>query len=95
LTLNPLKHLDPIGTLLLLFAGYGWAKPVPINPMNFRNANRDLIIVSIAGIVGNLLTAIVFVMIKRLFPSYFFSYAGLLFIEITITLNVRLAAFNH
>jgi Zn-dependent protease len=59
LTLNPLKHLDPIGTIALFFFRFGWAKPVPINPANFRNPTRDMAISSLAGPAANLLTAIV------------------------------------
>ena len=58
LTLNPLKHLDLMGTLLLLLVGFGWAKPVPVNPRNYRNPKRDDIIVSLAGITSNILLAI-------------------------------------
>lgn len=54
LTLNPLKHLDPVGTVCMLFLGFGWAKPVPINPRNFKNAWQDDFFVSIAGITMNL-----------------------------------------
>lgn len=54
LTLNPLKHMDPVGTLLMFFAGFGWAKPVPVNPNNYHNGRRDDIKVSLAGIVTNL-----------------------------------------
>nr|WP_315988467.1 site-2 protease family protein [Desulforamulus aquiferis] len=46
LTLNPIKHLDPIGTLLLFFAGFGWAKPVPVNPWNFDNPKQGMMLVS-------------------------------------------------
>ena len=53
LTLDPRKHLDPIGTLCMLFMRIGWAKPVPINPRNFRNYRRDYILVSFAGIAVN------------------------------------------
>ncbi|MBE5778782.1 MAG: site-2 protease family protein [Clostridiales bacterium] len=53
LTLNPAKHLDPIGTICMVLLGFGWAKPVPVNPRNFRNYRRDDILVSIAGIVTN------------------------------------------
>ena len=53
LSLNPLKHLDPVGTLALLFLGFGWARPVPVNPRNFGNYRRDDFLVSIAGIVVN------------------------------------------
>ena len=54
LSLDPRKHLDPIGTLCLVFLGFGWAKPVPVNPRNFDNYRRDDFLVSIAGITVNL-----------------------------------------
>ena len=54
LTLNPLRHLDPVGTILMFFAGFGYAKPVPVNPYNFRgDRNRDDFLVSIAGVTVN------------------------------------------
>jgi len=49
LTLNPLAHLDPLGSLLLLFAGFGWAKPVPVNPLNMRDPKKGFALVAIAG----------------------------------------------
>ncbi len=55
ITLNPLKHIDPIGFLCMLFAGFGWAHPVPVNPNNFRNYRRDDLKVSLAGITANLI----------------------------------------
>ena len=60
MSLNPLDHLDLIGTLCLLLVGFGWAKPVPVNPRNFRNYKRDDIIVSLAGVAMNLLQVVVF-----------------------------------
>jgi len=54
LSLDPRKHLDPIGTLCLVFLGFGWAKPVPVNPRNFDNYRRDDFLVSIAGITVNI-----------------------------------------
>jgi len=58
ITLNPLAHLDPIGSLLLLVAGFGWAKPVPVNPYNFRNGPRlGMAIVAFAGPFSNLVMA--------------------------------------
>ena len=57
-TLNPVKHLDPIGTLLLLVVGFGWAKPVPIQPGNFRSYRVGMFWVSIAGILVNLTIAV-------------------------------------
>lgn len=67
-TLNPLKHLDPVGVLMMLVLGVGWARPVPINPRNYRNYRRDDLLVSIAGIAMNL---ILFVL------GFFLSYAVL------------------
>ena len=54
-TLNPLKHLDPVGVLMMLVLGLGWARPVPVNPRNYRNYRRDDLLVSIAGIAMNLI----------------------------------------
>ncbi len=59
LTLNPLKHLDPIGTIAIFLIHFGWAKPVPVDPRNFRNPRRDMILVSLAGPMSNLATMIV------------------------------------
>ena len=59
LTLNPLAHLDPIGTLALMFAPIGWAKPVPIQPLNFRRPRRDDILVSGAGVTANFALGII------------------------------------
>ena len=55
LSLNPLKHLDPVGTLSLVFLGLGWARPVPVNPRYFKNLRRDDLMVSLAGITANLI----------------------------------------
>jgi len=53
LSFNPLRHLDPLGALFMLIFGFGWARPVPVNPRNFRNFRRDDLLVSIAGVVLN------------------------------------------
>jgi Zn-dependent protease len=58
LTLNPVKHLDPIGTIALLVFGFGWARPVPVNQNNLRRAQKDMIWVSLAGPAANLLLAL-------------------------------------
>ncbi|MGL4606830.1 MAG: site-2 protease family protein [Eubacteriaceae bacterium] len=55
LTINPLKHLDPLGFISMLLFRFGWAKPVPINPMYFKNRKQGIIIVSLAGVITNLL----------------------------------------
>ncbi|MBN2853068.1 MAG: site-2 protease family protein, partial [Clostridia bacterium] len=68
LTLNPLHHLDPIGTLMMLVAHIGWAKPVPINARNFKNPKQDTVKVGIAGPLSNIIMAFVFVI-----PTYIFN----------------------
>ncbi len=70
LTLNPLAHLDPIGTLMLLLFRFGWAKPVPVNFNNLNYPKRDMVYVSLAGPIANISTAIIFALILRL--SYYF-----------------------
>jgi len=66
ITLNPLPHLDPIGTICIMFGPIGWAKPVPVNPYNLRNPRRDDILVSAAGPAANFLMAIACAFIFRL-----------------------------
>ena len=57
LTLNPVAHFDPVGVLMMLLVGFGWARPVPINPNNFTNYKRGMFTVSIAGVTANLIAA--------------------------------------
>jgi len=97
MTLNPLAHVDIFGFLMLLLVGFGWAKPVPVNPRNFKNYRRDDIIVSLAGIFTNVVIAFLF---------SFVYVAGILkwglgtneaFMSIVgsiITINLALAIFN-
>lgn len=59
LTMNPLAHIDPIGAICLLFTGYGWAKPVPINPLKFKHYRRDIALTAMAGPLSNLIVAFV------------------------------------
>ena len=68
-TLNPLAHLDPLGTFLLLFAGFGWGKPVPFNPIYLKNPKRDVAIISFAGPASNFLLAILVSVVIRLTPQ--------------------------
>jgi Zn-dependent protease len=71
LSLNPLDHIDPLGFLMLIFVRFGWAKPVPINPFNFRgDRNRGVILVSLAGPLANLLFAFISTFLL------YFSYLG-------------------
>lgn len=67
ITLNPLAHLDPMGTIMLLVSGFGWAKPVMVNPLNLRgNARTSMAIVAAAGPISNLVMAIIFALPVRL-----------------------------
>lgn len=65
LSLNPLHHLDPIGTICLIFFKFGWAKPVMINPNNFRDRKKGTFFVSIAGVLTNFILAIISVIIMK------------------------------
>lgn len=97
LSLNPLAHFDIVGTIMLLFVGFGWAKPVPINSRYFKHPRRDLIIVSLAGVAGNILTAIISVLFLRFLGTYWYKFtgkAGLTFIIQMVNINMGLAAFN-
>ena len=95
LTLNPLAHLDPIGALMLLVFRFGWAKPVPIDPRFFRRPGRDMAIVSLAGSVGNLVTAVACGIAVRLLPDPFISIPALgRFVVLMILINLGLGVFN-
>ena len=67
LTLNPLKHLDPIGFLCMFLLGFGWAKPVPVVTRNFKNPRRDMALTGIAGPISNLLLSFFHVILLRLY----------------------------
>lgn len=97
LSLNPFAHFDLVGTLMLLFVGFGWAKPVPINTRYFRHPTRDLIIVSLAGVAGNILTAVLTVLFMRYCLEWWYGLtgrAGLTVLIQMININMGLAAFN-
>ena len=102
LTLNPLAHLDPIGSLLLIFAGFGWAKPVMTNPYNFRNGPRlGMAIVAVAGPLSNLLMAAIAAVPFRfgLLEPSFGTIGGILptpalFLFDFVQINVLLMLFN-
>lgn len=104
LTLNPLAHLDPIGSIMLVFAGFGWGKPVEINPRNFNRKitmSAGEAIVSLAGPIMNFLLAIVFSIITfamlKFAPMFILTQAGtiiLSLLQITVAINVGLGVFN-
>jgi Zn-dependent protease len=109
ITLNPIPHIDPIGTVLfpLLALGmgtrflFGWAKPVPVNPLRFRNYKRDDILVSLAGITANILLALLAATLFRTITAFsgFFVTGSVVGIVLRLlyylmTINVVLAVFN-
>jgi Zn-dependent protease len=69
LTLNPFAHLSPLGTILILFLGFGFARPVPVNIYNFRNPRRDFLLTSLAGPLSNILLMFLFIGLFRLSDS--------------------------
>lgn len=97
LTLNPLAHLDPIGTLCLFVAHFGWGRPVPVNSRYFRHPLRDDMIVSAAGPMSNLLTALVMGMALQvsiensLIPVRSYLYD---FLRLGLIINLSLCFFN-
>jgi Zn-dependent protease len=92
-SLNPLDHLDPVGTILLLLAGFGWGKPVQINPHRLKNPIRDEILVALAGPVSNFLLAAIFAGIALLIGSHA-SPALTSLLEIISYFNIVLMLFN-
>ena len=97
LSLNPFDHFDLVGTLMLLLVGFGWAKPVPINTRYFKHPRRDLVIVSLAGVAGNILTAVLTVLFFRFFGARWYALtgkSGLIFLFQMVNINMGLAAFN-
>lgn len=106
LTLNPIKHIDPIGALCLLFFHVGWAKPVPINARNFRHPKRDFAITALAGPVSNLIMAFVFSGLYLLLAAtlrgveftsnvlYYFALYSLQLLYLFHIINTGLGIFN-
>jgi len=105
LTLNPLKHLDIIGTLMVIVIGIGWAKPVPVNFANLHNPKRDMIWVAAAGPITNMLLATVSAGLLRLLVSFSEPFADsswlqlffepvVLMLAFSVYINLLLAIFN-
>ena len=101
LTLNPLSHLDLMGTLMMMFAMFGWAKPVPINPHNFKNIPQGIILTSAAGPLSNIIVAIISAVVlgfwrNDLHSGMFISSGAvpLMMLQYSVILNVNLAIFN-
>lgn len=101
-TLNAFAHFDLYGFLMMLFFGFGWAKPVPVNKNNFKRGRKSQFLVSIAGVVMNLCLGIIFLFIYMLilkinanfFVDSYYGYMLFLFLTYSFSLNFGLAIFN-
>lgn len=101
LTINPIAHLDPFGSVLLLFTGFGWAKPVPINPARMRNPRKGVIWTSLAGPLSNLLAALVGIVLLQVEVPFLNQhldnvvlYGIYYFLQGFVSINISLAVFN-
>ncbi len=101
LTVNPIAHLDPFGSVLLLFTGFGWAKPVPINPARMRNPRKGVIWTSLAGPLSNLLAALVGIILLQVEVPFLNQhldnvvlYGIYYFLQGFVSINISLAVFN-
>ena len=101
LTVNPIAHLDPFGSVLLLFTGFGWAKPVPINPARLRNPRQGVIWTSLAGPLSNLLAALVGIILLQVEVPFLNQhldnvvlYGIYYFLQGFVSINISLAVFN-
>ncbi len=97
MTIDPLRHLDLFGTLMILLVGFGWAKPVPVNPRNFKKPKRDDIIVSLAGVITNFIIAFILtgimLAILRFAPSLMSNIVYLMLFS-AISINISIGIFN-
>lgn len=101
LTVNPIAHLDPFGSVLLLYTGFGWAKPVPINPARMRNPRQGVIWTSLAGPLSNLLAALVGIILLQVEVPFLNQhldnvvlYGIYYFLQGFVSINISLAVFN-
>ena len=103
LTLNPLPHLDLIGSVLMLFTGFGWAKPVPVTTRNFKNVKKGMILTALAGPAANILLALLSLILYKLWCYFLYPFLAINFTTasaiaqifyIMCLLNINLAVFN-
>ena len=95
LTLNPISHLDPLGSIALVLAGFGWGRPVPFSPTQLRNRRFGAALVGLAGPAANFLLAIAAVIALRIiYPSAVTADFSVILLDMLVTLNVVLGVFN-
>jgi Zn-dependent protease len=95
-TLNPLSHLDPIGSIAILLVGFGWGKPVPFDPYNLKDPIKDAAKIAIAGPISNFIIAITFALLETLNTALGLAPVALVsgITQVVVTLNIMLAIFN-
>ena len=93
LNISPLNHLDPMGTMMLLFVGFGWAKPVPVNPYNLKDPKKDMMLIAAAGPISNLILAFLGSILLKYLPYNLISNLPEVF-YLFIYINIALAIFN-
>lgn len=94
LSFNPLAHLDFLGTAMLLFGPFGWAKPVPVNPNNLSNPSKDMVWISLAGPLSNMILGFIFALIYKEFYAVIDSAYIKKLLELGILINIGLSFFN-
>ena len=105
LDLNPLVHLDPVGSLLMLLVGIGWAKPVPVDPRYYKNPRRDMVITAMAGPLANLIMGFLFLILAQVSLGFWVRgyynganvdtlYYMVLILQTIASISVSLAVFN-
>ena len=101
LTLNPFAHFDPIGTTAIILFGFGWAKPVPINPLNFNNPKKGMMLSALAGPLSNIGLAFLSMVFYKLVPLLSYIGVGVSFVSTlstffyyAMTINISLGVFN-
>ena len=106
LTINPMAHISPLGALMILLCGFGYAKPVSINPRNFKDPKKGMALTAIAGPIANLIMCFIFILVKTIISQVFskigvYSASGALMISAVLTfldlaaqINAQLAVFN-
>lgn len=106
LSINPIKHLDPIGFGMMVLVGFGWAKPVPIDPRNFKNYKKGMVFTALAGVTFNFIVAFISALCLAIFTkvtanvvlgdnalTYFLLFISFL-LQLSVTFNIVLMAFN-
>ena len=94
MSINPLSHIDPVGMITLLIAGFGWARPVPIDSRNFKNYRTGIITVALAGVAMNILLAILFSFIIAFISLSFYDSPLVEIFSAIVWINIVFAAFN-